>query len=208
MSARFIQELLREYLPDLPNKQVYMLNNYLFLLKKWNKVYNLTSITTAKAMVIRHVLDSLSISEYLQGKRIIDVGTGAGLPGIPLAICNPDIHFVLLDSNGKKERFLQQAKIELRLRNIEIVGERVEDYKPASLFDSVISRAFSSLNEFLTMTKHLACGNAVYIAMKGVYPLTELDSISKDFYLDKVEKLLVPGLNADRHAICAKMRRV
>jgi 16S rRNA (guanine527-N7)-methyltransferase len=207
MSARFMQELLKEYLPNLSNRQLYMLNNYLFLMKKWNRVYNLTSITTAKAMVIRHALDSLSISNHLQGRRVIDVGTGAGLPGIPLAICNPHMDFVLLDSNGKKERFLQQARIELRLRNVEIIGSRVEEYKPTKPFDSVISRAFASLNDFLAYSKHLGCGNATFLAMKGVYPLTELESIHKEFYLEKVEKLKVPDLNADRHIVCVKKRR-
>ncbi len=202
MIAVQIKDLLNEYLPDLSSEQIYKLQQYLFLLKKWNRAYNLTSITTTKAMVIRHVLDSLSVSPYLKGDHIIDVGTGAGLPGIPLSIVNPDLEFFLLDSNNKKSRFLKQAKMDLDLDNVAIIHSRVESYNPPIRFDTAIARAFSSLNEFLLNTKHLVCKDGgQFLAMKGVYPLSELEALTDGFVIDAVDRLEVPDLGAERHVV-------
>jgi len=204
MIATEVKELLVEYLPDLDPEKIFKLSKYLYLMKKWNRVYNLTSITTTKAMVIRHILDSLSIQPYLHGENIIDVGTGAGLPGIPLAIVNDDKTFFLLDSNNKKTRFLQQVKIELELDNVVVVQTRVETYKPPVLFDTVLARAFSSLNEFLILTKHLIDNQGVFLAMKGVYPLFELESLSPGFVVEKADPLNIPDLDAERHIVQVK----
>lgn len=202
MIAVQIKELLNEYLPDLSSEQIYKLQQYLFLLKKWNRAYNLTSITTTKAMVIRHILDSLSISPYLKGDHIIDVGTGAGLPGIPLSIVNPDREFFLLDSNNKKSRFLKQVKMDLDLDNVVIIHNRIEAYNPPIRFDTAVARAFSSLNEFLVLTKHLVCKDGgQFLAMKGVYPLSEVDSLTDGFVVDAVERLQIPDLEAERHVV-------
>lgn len=204
MLAQQLDELLNQYLPHLHVDQISRLKHYLLMLKKWNNVYNLTSITTAKAMVLRHILDSLSISPLIQGDKILDVGTGAGLPGIPLAIANPDKQFYLLDSNQKKIRFLQQVKLELELSNVTVVNARVEGYQPEICFETIMARAFSSLNEFLVQTKHLLCSSGVFLAMKGVYPLSELETISKDFKVKGVEPLHVVDLNAERHVVIAE----
>lgn len=202
MIAVQIKELLNEYLPDLSSEQIYKLQQYLFLLKKWNRAYNLTSITTTKAMVIRHVLDSLSISPYLKGDHIIDVGTGAGLPGIPLSIVNPDREFFLLDSNNKKSRFLKQVKMDLDLDNVVVIHNRIEAYNPPIRFDTAVARAFSSLNEFLLNTQHLVCKDGgQFLAMKGVYPLSEIESLTEGFTVDEVERLQIPDLEAERHVV-------
>lgn len=207
MIAVQMKELLKEYLPDLPNDQLYKLQRFLFLLKKWNRTYNLTSITTSKAMVIRHILDSLAVSPYLKGESVIDVGTGAGLPGVPLSIVNPDMEFFLLDANNKKTRFLKQIKMELDLDNIVVVHSRAEAYTPPIRFDTAIARAFSSLNEFLVMSQNLLCKDGQFLAMKGVYPLSEVDSVQEGFHVDEVIKLDVPDLNAERHLIKASFSK-
>ena len=204
MIAIEIKDLLLEYLPGLDPEKIFKFSKYLYLMKKWNRVYNLTSITTTKAMVLRHIMDSLSINNYLKGDNIIDVGTGAGLPGIPLAIFNEDKAFFLLDSNNKKIRFLHQVKIELELDNVVVVQARVEDYKGPVCFDTILARAFSSLNEFLVATKHLVCPDGVFLSMKGVYPLSELESVNRGFVIEKVEPLHVKDLNAERHIVIAK----
>jgi len=178
------------------------LYHYLLLLDKWNHTYNLTSVRNIEAMIPLHILDSLSITDYLHGKRIIDVGTGAGLPGIPLAIIHPDKEFVLLDSNGKKTRFLVHVLPQLKLDNVTVVQERVENYHPEQCFDSVVSRAFSSLNDFVHKTQHLCCVDGQFLAMKGQYPQEELGDIAKSFRVVSVQLLIVPGLSAERHLIC------
>jgi len=168
---------------------------YLLLLNKWNVAYNLTAIRDLESMVSKHLLDSLAILPWLNGVRILDVGTGAGLPGIPLAIANPEIHFVLLDSNGKKTRFLQEAKRQLDLKNLEIVQFRVENYHPAQGFDTVISRAFSSLEQMIHWTEHLLAKDGNWLAMKGRYPDTELDIIQQKY---RVERYTVAGVDGER----------
>ncbi len=179
--------------------------NYLLLLDKWNRAYNLTSVRNISDMITLHILDSLSILPYLQGRRIIDVGTGAGLPGIPLAIAQPECEFVLLDSNGKKTRFLLHVLQELHLTNVEIVQARVENYQPEKCFDTIISRAFSSLAVFAQTTKHLCGPGGQLLAMKGQYPLEELAALSAVFSVLATHELLVPELNAQRHLVCLKI---
>ncbi len=176
--------------------------SYLDLLQKWNRVYNLTAIRNYDDMVQLHILDSLSINPYLRGKRIIDIGTGAGLPGIPLAIINPEKEFVLLDSNSKKTRFLIQVVHELKLQNVQIIHSRCEDYHPEKCFDTIVTRAFASLKEMLVITKHLICTQGQFLAMKGVYPEPELKDIPDDFIVLGVHALRIKGLDADRCVVC------
>lgn len=168
---------------------------YLLLLQKWNKAYNLTAIRDMGTMITRHILDSLAILPWLKGKRIIDVGTGAGFPGIPIALANPDLEVVLLDSNGKKIRFLQAIKRHLQLDNIEIVQSRVEAYHPPILFDTVTSRAFSDVNQMLKWTSHLLTQEGIWLAMKGRTPVTELLNIQKSYLIKQYQ---VPGLEGER----------
>jgi 16S rRNA (guanine527-N7)-methyltransferase len=173
---------------------------YIEILSKWNKAYNLTSIRKPQDMITRHLFDSLSIAPTLQGTRILDVGTGAGLPGIPLAIRFPEREFVLLDSNGKKIRFLTHLLQILSLPNVKLVEARVEDFQ-APCFDSIVSRAFTTLSDMLMKTKHLCCKEGVFLAMKGVYPQVELDNLPAGFRLDSAHRLKVPGLVAERHIV-------
>ncbi|MDR3490877.1 MAG: 16S rRNA (guanine(527)-N(7))-methyltransferase RsmG [Gammaproteobacteria bacterium] len=175
---------------------------YLELLQKWNKVFNLTAIADPEDMVWLHIIDSLAVGPYLQGKRIIDVGTGAGLPGIPLAITYPEQQFVLLDSNGKKSRFLVQAKLELGLDNIEVVHARCEDYIPEIRFDSIVSRAFSTIAVMLERTQHLLADQGQFLAMKGLYPDSEIQEIPVHFQVMGTHKLAIQGLAAQRHLVC------
>jgi 16S rRNA (guanine527-N7)-methyltransferase len=175
--------------------------DYILLLAKWNKAYNLTAVRHTSEMVTRHLLDSLAIAPFIHGQRILDVGTGAGLPGIPLAIIFPERRFVLLDSNGKKTRFLTQAKQSLGLDNIEIAYTRVETYADEFGFDSIVSRAFASITEMLTSTAHLLAAQGQFLAMKGLYPADELQVIP-DYTLLASHSLQIPGLQAERHLIC------
>jgi 16S rRNA (guanine527-N7)-methyltransferase len=180
---------------------------YLNLMRHWNRVYNLTAILDPEEMIMLHIIDSLSISPYLQGTRIIDVGTGAGLPGIPLALLHPDKHFTLLDSNNKKTRFLTQAMIELKLKNVEIVNSRCENFHPEQRFDSILSRAFASVKVMLETTEHLSHDNSQFLAMKGGYPEQELVELPKHFTISAVHKLIINGLNAERHLVCLKKEK-
>lgn len=186
---------------QLAQEQQSRLLAFVALLLKWNQIYNLTAVRDAHEMVTRHILDSLSILPFLQGDRIIDVGAGAGLPGIPLAIAKPDLRFVLLDSNRKKTRFMQQAKTELQLENVEVVCSRAETYQPEETFDSVISRALASLSQIVAWSSHLCHAKAVILAMKGTYPEAELTEIAKSFEIKAVHKLNYLGLDADRYLV-------
>lgn len=180
---------------------------YLHLIRQWNRIFNLTSICKPSDMIILHLLDSLSIHPYLHGKTIIDVGSGAGLPGIPLALTNPDRSFVLLDSNHKKTRFLTQIIYDLKINNVEVVHTRVEDYQPVKIrFDSILSRAFSSLKVMLETTKHLINTQGQFLAMKGVYPEKEIQEIPAEFRLIATHKLTMKELNAERHLVCMEMK--
>lgn len=187
---------------DAPEGAVACLATYVALLERWNRVYNLTAVRRAEDMVTRHILDSLSILPWLQGPQILDVGSGAGLPGIPLAIVRPELDFVLLDSNAKRTRFMIQAAAELRLTNVQVVRCRVEDYQPEiGGFDSVLSRAFASLAEFLTHAGRLCAPAGRLLAMKGVHPDDELGRLPAGFVVVGVYALKVPGLDAQRHIV-------
>src|SRR3990167_2203292 len=165
------------------NSLVSSLERYLDLLEKWNKTYNLTAIRDREEMVCRHILDSLAILPWIKGTRIIDVGTGAGLPGIPLSLANPNLQVVLLDSNGKKTRFLQEVKRVLRLNNVLIINSRVEDYKNNFSFDTVVSRAFTNLKNMLEKTEHLLDKDGIWLAMKGIKPEEELTQITNNYQI-------------------------
>jgi len=171
---------------------------YLGLLHKWNHAYNLTAIRDIDSMVTRHLLDSLAILPWIKAPKLLDVGTGAGLPGIPLAIGLPDVQVVLLDSNGKKVRFLQEVKRVLSLNNVEIVQTRAENYHPAHGFDTVTSRAFSDLKQMVDWTEHLIAPNGIWLAMKGRCPETELAAIT---YPYRVEQYAVAGVEGERCCI-------
>lgn len=175
--------------------------HYLHLIREWNRVFNLTSILEPKEMIMLHILDSLAITPFLHGSKIIDIGTGAGLPGIPLALTQPNKSFVLLDSNNKKTRFLTQVLHDLKISNAQVVHTRVEDFNKGR-FDSILSRAFASLTVMLEATKHLANEYGQFLAMKGVYPEKEIHDIPKEFKLLAVHKLTIKGLDAERHLVC------
>ncbi|WP_018604824.1 16S rRNA (guanine(527)-N(7))-methyltransferase RsmG [Uliginosibacterium gangwonense] len=171
------------------------------LLMKWNKVYNLTAIRDEEAMVDLHLLDSLAILPHIQVSRIADIGTGGGLPGIPLAICYPQMEVALVETVNKKASFLQQAKIELKLGKLTVHNMRVELLKPAQLFPAVISRAFSSLRDFVSLTDHMVAPDGLWFAMKGVYPDDELTQLPPGFVLRESRRLHVPGVDAERHLL-------
>jgi 16S rRNA (guanine527-N7)-methyltransferase len=180
---------------------------YLELLAKWNRTYNLTAIREPERMVTHHVLDALTVLPHLPdavarpGLRLLDVGSGGGVPAIPLAIARPSWHFVALDSSHKKGAFLQQAVVELSLRNAEAVIARVEDYLPSAPFDVVISRAFSDLATFVeSSARHLAPGGWL-VAMKGVFPDEEIAQLPPAFRVVASPALAVPGLDAERHLV-------
>jgi 16S rRNA (guanine527-N7)-methyltransferase len=175
--------------------------DYLARLHKWNKAYNLTAVRDPDEMVSRHLLDSLSILPFVGGKHWLDVGSGGGMPGIILTIMRPDIQFMLLDSNGKKTRFLTQVKLELGLENLKVTQGRVEAFQTDSAFDGIVSRAFSSLADFTQMTRHLSHPGTRWLAMKGQYPEEELAALPVDFEVDRSTRLAVPGCQGNRHLL-------
>lgn len=196
-----LSSLVKQAGISLSDQQISQLSDYVALLHKWNKAYNLTSVRDPKQMLVRHILDSIVVEPHLRGDRFIDVGTGPGLPGIPLAIVRPDAHFTLLDSLGKRIRFLKQVQHELRLGNITPVQSRVEDFHPELPFDGVISRAFASLNDMLNWCDHLPTKDGLFYALKGVVPQDELSALPQDFNLNQLIKLSVPQLEGERHLV-------
>lgn len=174
---------------------------YLALLIKWNKAYNLTAVRNPDEMVSRHLLDSLSLLPFIDGDSWLDVGSGGGMPGIPLAILFPDKQFTLLDSNGKKTRFLTQVKLELKLGNVQVVNARVESLQPEQPFAGIVSRAFSSLADFANWTRHLGNQHSQWLAMKGLHPGDELQALPNDFTLQGEHALAVPGCQGQRHLL-------
>jgi 16S rRNA (guanine527-N7)-methyltransferase len=177
---------------------------YLALLAKWNKVYNLTAIREPQQMLTHHILDSLAVLPFINGHTLLDVGSGAGLPGIPLALARPDLQVTLLDSNHKKTIFLRQVCIELGLTNVSVVCERVEAWQPPHRFDTVISRAFSDLVEFVRLAGHLCRPGGSLLGMKGLHPYDELAQLPPQAGLQQVVALDVPGLEAQRHLVVLK----
>ncbi|MBE8597574.1 16S rRNA (guanine(527)-N(7))-methyltransferase RsmG [Xenorhabdus sp. BG5] len=188
---------------SLPQKQ--QLVAYVDMLNKWNKAYNLTSVRDPEQMLVRHIMDSIVVNPFLHGTHFIDVGTGPGLPGIPLAIVRPDSHFTLLDSLGKRVRFLRQVQHELGLNNIKPVQSRVEEFIPEPLFDGVISRAFASLQDMLSWCNHLPKPlEGRFYALKGVLPEDELAELPTGIVLDTVVPLQVTELDEQRHLVILK----
>jgi len=179
-------------------QQLDQFERYLRLLDKWNHAYNLTAVRDIHEMVDRHLVDSLSIAPYLEGERLIDIGSGAGLPGIPLAILYPEKTIHLLDSNQKKGRFLIQVKHELGLANVTVVTGRAEGFQPERRFDGVISRAFAELKTMLEVSAHLCCPSGKFYAMKGQYPAGELQGVEKPY---KVRAIHWPGNRTERHLV-------
>lgn len=185
----------------LPDGAEAKLLAYLALLDKWNRVYNLTAVRDAERMVSHHLLDSLAAVPYFQVETVLDVGSGGGLPGVPLAIARPQLRVTLIDSIAKKTAFLLQVKAELGLANLTVVTSRVEDFRPETRFDVITSRAFSDLREFVTLTRHLLKPGGKWLAMKGLYPHEEIASLPADAKVSADHTLVVPGLDATRHLI-------
>lgn len=175
--------------------------DYLALLHRWNRAFNLTAVRDPAEMVTRHVLDSLAILPWVRGPRLLDVGTGAGLPGIPIAIARPDVAVTLLDSNGKKMRFCRQAVIELGLRNATAVQARVEAFRPAEPPSTVTARAVADLSALVAATRHLLVSGAVLLAMKGAVPEGEVAAVAAQGWTVAVHRVEVPGLAGERHVI-------
>jgi len=181
-------------------EQVQRLSVYLQLLAKWNRAFNLTAVRNPNDMVVRHILDSLVVRVFLRGRTVLDVGTGAGLPGIPLAVMEPDRAFTLLDSGGKKIRFLRHVLAELQLGNVEVVHSRVEAYTPEQGYDTVMCRAFSSLGDFVSACGRLITEDGRLLAMKGRYPDQELTELAPPWSA-RCQPVRVPGLDGQRHAV-------
>lgn len=175
--------------------------DYAALLLKWNKTYSLTALRGEGQAVSHHLLDSLAVLPYVPEGNLLDVGSGGGMPGIPLAIARPDLDVTLLDSNSKKTAFLQQAVIELDLRNISVHCGRVEQYHPAAGFSAVISRAFADLADFTTLSRHLLLANGCWLAMKGVLPENEIPGLPPGVRVRSVHRLQVPGVDGARHLL-------
>lgn len=192
---------------ELSTAQQLMLLEYVALLKKWNSTYNLTALRDESKMISHHILDSLTLLPYVKhAGSMMDVGSGGGMPGIPTAICRPDLQITLLDSNTKKTTFLQQAVIELGLNNVTVASGRVEAMHDKKV-DVVTSRAFAELHDFIALTKHLLNENGYWAAMKGVYPYEELENVPKNIEVYQVDKLDVPTLGAERHMVLMRPKK-
>ncbi len=192
---------------DLNATQQLLLLEYVSLLKKWNSTYNLTALRDETKMISHHILDSLTLLPYVSAARtLMDVGSGGGMPGIPTAICRPDLDITLLDANTKKTTFLQQAVIELGLKNVSVTSARVEAIHDKKV-DVVTSRAFAELHDFIALTKHLLNENGYWAAMKGVYPYEELENVPADIDVYRIDKLTVPTLSAERHMVLMRPKQ-
>lgn len=189
---------------EIDDQRKRALLGYLSLLKRWNRVYNLTTVKSDTDFVTRHLLDSLSVVPYLHGRNIIDIGSGAGLPGIPVALARPDLEVTLLDSNAKRCRFLRQVQAQLKLQNVSIVQQRAEKFHPHEKFDSLLSRAFSSLSSFIACSGHLLADDGQLLAMKGHWSDEESAEMALGFRVEDVIKLNVPGLPEQRHLVICK----
>jgi 16S rRNA (guanine527-N7)-methyltransferase len=189
---------------EVTETQQKLLIHYVLLIHKWNKAYNLTSVREPQQMVIKHIVDSIVVAPFLDKINYIDVGTGPGLPGIPLAIMCPDKQFILLDSLGKRVRFMKQVAYELKIDNIQPIQSRVEDFIPTVEIDGVLSRAFASLKDMLHWCQHLVDSHGVFLALKGQLSSNELDELPFGFILQETIKLDVPGLEGERHIVKIK----
>jgi 16S rRNA (guanine527-N7)-methyltransferase len=178
--------------------------DYLLQLHKWNRAFNLSGIRELQDMLYLHLLDSLVLLPFIDGQRIADIGTGAGLPGFPLALCLPDHQFSLVDSNSKKTRFIFQTAALLGVKNITVVHSRVEDYACQPQVDIVTSRAFASLSDFVLGCRHLVSASGKFLAMKGQYPQAEIDALPPGFEVVAVQAVQVPGVAAQRHIVTLK----
>lgn len=203
-----LSRLLAEAGISLSDQQQQQLVAYVEMLHKWNKAYNLTSVRDPNEMLVRHILDSIVVAPHLQGTRFIDVGTGPGLPGIPLSIVRPESHFTLLDSLGKRVRFLRQVQHELKLTNIEPVQSRVEDFPAEPPFDGVISRAFASLNDMVNWCHHLPGDAGRFYALKGQLPEDEIARLPAGLAVESIVELNVPHLDGERHLVIVKANKV
>lgn len=195
---------------DLPDDALTQLARLLTELERWNRRINLTAIRDPEAMVSRHILDSLAVRPLLEGRRVLDVGTGAGFPGLPLAIVEPAVDFELLDSNGKKISFIRHVIGEIGLSNAAAIKARSEDYAPAERFDTVIARALASIPRLLKLAGHLVREEGVLLALKGKHPVAELESIKKlSGWNYVVTEVTVPGLESHaRHVVCLRKQNV
>jgi len=185
----------------LPGHAQQRLLDYLALLQKWNRVYNLTAVRDAPRMVSQHLLDCLAVAPYVGAASILDVGSGAGLPGIPLALALPGSPVTLLEANHKKAAFLKQAQIQLKLGNVEVVCERVEAWVSGRKHETVISRAFSDLAEFVKLAGRRVAPGGRLVAMKGIYPHEEIGQLPAGWRLQQAIPLTIPGLRAHRHLL-------
>jgi len=174
---------------------------YATLLYKWNRTYSLTALREQDKAVSHHLLDSLAVLPFVPAGSLLDVGSGGGMPGIPLAIARPELRVTLLDSNSKKAAFLTQASIELALPNISVHCGRVEQYHPQDCFSTITSRAFSELADFVALTRHLLCADGCWLAMKGLWPHDEIAGLPQDVAVGEVRRLVVPGVDAERHLV-------
>ncbi|PJG86053.1 16S rRNA (guanine(527)-N(7))-methyltransferase RsmG [Conservatibacter flavescens] len=202
--AEKLEILLKQTALSVTDQQKNQLVRLVLLLHKWNKAYNLTSVRDPMEMLIKHILDSLVVSPYLQGRYFIDVGTGPGLPGLPLAIINPDKQFVLLDSLGKRISFIRNAIRELGLTNVTPILSRVEEFNPDHQFDGVLSRAFASLKDMTDWCQHLLAESGVFYALKGQYQREEVELLTAQYSVEQVIELAVPELVGERHLVCIK----
>lgn len=201
-----LQSGLKEMGLDLSGEQQDKLLAYVEMLKKWNKTYNLTALRDESQIISHHLLDSLTLPPYLEGAQtMLDVGSGGGQPGIPAAVCRPDLQITLLDANTKKTSFLQQAAIELELKNVRIVSGRVEAVQGLRA-DVITSRAFAELADFVNWTAHLLQDGGCWAAMKGVYPAAEIDRLPDSVCVERVDKIRVPQLNAERHMVILRKK--
>lgn len=203
-----LQNSLKNCQLVVTEKQQLKLIHFVMMMNKWNKTYNLTSVRDPHQMVIKHIVDSIVVAPFLDKTRYIDVGTGAGLPGIPLAIMCPDKQFILLDSLGKRVRFMKQVAYELKIDNIQPVQSRVEDFVATEEIDGVLSRAFASLKDMLHWCQHLVDSHGVFLALKGQLPTNELNELPLGFILQETIKLDVPGLEGERHIVKIKKQVV
>ena len=202
--AQQLEQGLVEMAIEVPAAAQEKLLAYAALLYKWNRTYSLTAMREQDKAVSHHLLDSLAVLPFVTEGRLLDVGSGGGMPGIPLAIVRPGQHVTLLDSNSKKAAFLKQAAIELALPNISVHCGRVEQYHPSFAYDAITSRAFSELADFVGLTRHLLAPQGRWLAMKGVWPHEELARLPADAGVDAVHRLLVPGVEGERHLVVLK----